>query len=277
MRNTAPNAKTRDSGARTATKLFDLKLKKEVPFYSKAALREVNAAEFIPYACHYDEDTILTKSGDLLQILKIDGLPFETADPEWLLFQKNLRNTILRTITKSRYAVYVHTIRRRQHIYPEGEFPRGFANDLNRAWKSKHSKLDLYVNDFYLTLIQRARPGGIVGLRDRFNSLFKKLDKNGQEAELKLAHKELQSVTQRFLANLKEYGVRLLRTEKTSAGFFSEPARFFSNLINLEDRPVLVPSMDMARYLPSKRIFFGKDALEVRGATSSHLAALLSI
>lgn len=277
MRNTAQNAETRGSGGRTATPRFDLKLRKKAPSLSNTAAREIDAAEFIPYACHYDGNTILTKSGDLLQIIKIDGLPFETADPDWLIFQKNLRNTILRTITKSRYAVYVHTIRRKHDNYPEGDFPQGFANDLNLAWKNKQAKLDLYVNDFYLTLIQRARPAGIAGFKERFHSLFRKFEKSEQELELKLAHKELNSITQRFLTNLKDYGVRLLGLDETEAGFFSEPARFFSQLVNLEDRPVLLPSMEMARYLPTKRLFFGKDALEARGVRNGHLAAILSI
>ncbi|HCU23620.1 MAG TPA: VirB4 family type IV secretion/conjugal transfer ATPase [Deltaproteobacteria bacterium] len=277
MPNTALNAETKDSGERTATPLLDLKLREKACSLADIAAREISAAEFIPYACHYDENTILSKSGDLLQILKIDGLPFETAGHDWLLFQKNLRNTILRTLTKSRYAVYVHSIRRKQDSYPEGVFPSGFAHDLNEAWKNKHSKLDLYVNDFYLTLIQRARPAGIAGFKQRFESLFRKFEKSGQELELKRAHKELSSITQRFLSNLKDYGARLLGLEESEAGCFSEPARFFSQLINLEDRPVLLPAMEMARYLPAKRLFFGKDALETRGVRSGHLAAILSI
>jgi type IV secretion system protein VirB4 len=277
MQNTARNVETKDSGGRIATPLFDLKLKSKTPAYSKFASREVDASEFIPYACHYDENTILTKSGDLLQIIKIDGLPFETADPDWLVFQKNLRNTILRSITKSRYAVYVHTIRRKQNIYPDGEFPQGFASDLNQAWKNKQSRLDLYVNDFYLTLIQKARASGIAGLKDRFRSFTQKLDKGEQERELKLAHKELRSITDRFLTNLKDYGARLLGMVKNEKGLFSEPAQLFGQLINLEDSPVLAPAMGLDCYLPSKRLFFGKDAVEVRGVTSSKLAAVISI
>src|SRR5262245_35537192 len=132
MQNIRQNAAIKDSGARTATRL-DLRLKAPSPAQTSLAEREVSASQFLPYACHYNDSTILTKSGDLLQIIKIDGLPFETADPDWLTFQKNLRNTLLRTIAKNQYAVYVHTIRRKQKVYPEGIFPTGFSKDLNEA------------------------------------------------------------------------------------------------------------------------------------------------
>ncbi|OGP07553.1 MAG: hypothetical protein A2048_08705 [Deltaproteobacteria bacterium GWA2_45_12] len=249
-------------------------MKLKVSPFLKVAKAEVKSADFIPYTCHYDENTILTKSGDLLQIIKINGIAFETADGDWLEFQKNIRNTLLRSIAKSGYAVYAHTIRRKQNIYPDGKFPHGFGNDLNEAWKNKHDSLELYVNDFYLSIIQKAYTPGLAGLK---GFVSKKLKQDVQSSHLKLAYKELQSVSNRFLANLKDYGPKLLGMVQTDKGLFSEPAQFFSQLVNLEDRPILAPQMEMARYLPSKRLFFGKDAMEARGITSTKLGAILSI
>ncbi len=277
MPRAAQNVKTKDFGEATATTFLDLKVKKTVPLFSKVAQRELGASEFIPYACHYDENTILTKTGDLLQVLKIEGLAFETADPKWLNFQKDLRNTMLRSIAKSQYALYVHTIRRKQNIYPEGEFSPGFANYLNEAWKEKHSTLELYVNDFYLTIIQKAKASGIAGLKGKVQSLLRKANPQEQNLALQLAHKELTSVSSRFLTNLKPYGTRLLGMAQSGIVSHSEPARFFSQLINLEDRPVLAPAMGLDRYLSSKRLLFGKEALEVRGMRESKIAAMISV
>ncbi len=277
MQNTARNVKTRDFGARTATTLFNLKLNAKRPALQKVAQAEARGADFIPYACHYDQNTLLTKSGDLIQFLKIGGLPFETSDPDFLNLQKNLRNTLFRSITKSRYAVYVHMVRRKQNVYPEGNFPEGFSKELNEAWKKKHSGLELYVNDFYLSVIQKTRADGIGGLKEKLKSFSRKNNQTQHDIEIKLAHKELQSITQRFLANLKDYGTKLLGMVESEAGLFSEPIQFLSSLINLEDRPLLAPSMDISKYLCSKRLFFGRDALEVRGNMGSKVAALLSI
>ncbi|OGP09028.1 MAG: hypothetical protein A2048_06000 [Deltaproteobacteria bacterium GWA2_45_12] len=254
---------------------FDIKLKNENPKLLKTAQDEMQISAFIPYSCHYDEHTVLTKSGDLLQVIKIAGLPFETADPDWLTFQKDIRNTILRSIGKSQYAIYAHTIRRKRNVYPDGSFPVGFSNDLNTAWKNKQSGLELYVNDFYLTIIHKSRQDGIAGLRDKLKALSG--SKADTEQELKLAFKELDSITSRFIANLRDYGPKLLGMVKNGKGFYSEPAQFFSQLINLQDCPTLAPAMEMSKYLACKRLFFARDALEARGMTSSKVAAILSI
>jgi type IV secretion system protein VirB4 len=150
---------------------FDIRLKKAKPKLLETAQNEISSSEFIPYACHYNEHTILTKSGDLLQVIKIAGLSFETADPDWLTFQKDVRNTILRSIGKIQYAIYAHTIRRKRNVYPDGSFPAGFSNNLNEAWRNKQSGLELYVNDFYLTIIHKSRQEGIAGLRDKLKAL----------------------------------------------------------------------------------------------------------
>lgn len=33
--------------------------------------------DFIPIACHYDENTLLTKNGELIQIIQINGINAE--------------------------------------------------------------------------------------------------------------------------------------------------------------------------------------------------------
>lgn len=36
-----------------------------------------SAEDFIPIACHYDSNTLLTKNGELLQIIQINGINSE--------------------------------------------------------------------------------------------------------------------------------------------------------------------------------------------------------
>lgn len=274
---TAHAAETNASGEETLMTRYNLKLKKTAPRFEGISKREYRASEFIPYACHYDENTILTKSSCLLQVIKIEGLAFETADDDLLCFRKNLRNTMFRTMASGRYGIYVHMVRRKQAVYPEGRFPHGFSKKLNEAWREKHSSLKLFVNDFYLTIIQKPATTGISGIKGHWNSLWKKRNPQGQSDELKAAHKDLMAVSRRFLNNLKDYGGRLLGMVENGQGLFSEPAEFFSTLINLETREIQAPEMGLDRYLPYKRLLFGRDAFEARGNLDSRVGAILSI
>jgi len=256
---------------------FRLKLRKEDSKLGAIASREHRESEFIPYACHYDDNTILTKSGCLLQVLKIEGLAFETADDDFLCFRKNLRNTLFRSIAKSQYGLYLHTVRRRQSVYPEGKFPKGFSHQMNEAWRKKHSGLQLFVNDFYLTIIQKPKAAGVAGIKDWWKTLSKKKIGIEQTESLRAAHQELRAVSQRFVTNLKDYGAHQLGMLEKERGLFSELAGFFSLLINLESQEVQAPQMGLDRYLPNRRLTFGRDAFEVRSATAGKLGAILSV
>ena len=44
------------------------------------ATREVTVGSRLPYARHVDDVTLITRDGMLLQVLKLEGFPFETAD-----------------------------------------------------------------------------------------------------------------------------------------------------------------------------------------------------
>ena len=109
--------------------------------------REVHESDHIPYACHYDEKTLLTKQEDLLQVIHLSGLPFETADDELVVLRKNLRNSLVRTAADSRFAIYAHTVRRRLSLAPEGSFCDGFAQELDQRWRRKQDKTKRFVNE----------------------------------------------------------------------------------------------------------------------------------
>ena len=105
--------------------------------YSK---REVSAANFVPYHHHYDERTIITKKKELLQVIKLEGFSFETADDEEIDMKKMVRNSLFKSMADGSLALWFHIVRRRKSVYPSGEFKHGFADYVNRKWKEKHRK-----------------------------------------------------------------------------------------------------------------------------------------
>lgn len=241
------------------------------------ARREAPASLYIPYSSHYDAQTIQTRNGQLLQVLKIDGLSFRTADSDTLDMRKHLRNALFKSIASHNYALYIHTVRRRQPAFPEGVFTPGFAADLNDQWRHKHESRSLYANDLYITVVRRGQGGRVGRVQHWIERLSHAASKEREQEYLRDAAKDLRDTITRFTTNLDPYGVEVLGIKKTDAGHVSEPLRFLSRLINLDDRPVLVPRQDLRTYLPYKRHIFGPRALEVRGPSSSRYAAMISI
>ena len=125
--------------------------------YSK---REYSAAEFIPYLHHYDNETIITKNGELIQFIKIEGFSFETADDEDVDMKKMVRNSLFKSLADGTFSLWFHTIRRRKSAYPAGTMTGSFARTINEHWKQKHHSKDSYVNELYISVIRKADTEG---------------------------------------------------------------------------------------------------------------------
>src|SRR5258708_9733289 len=138
------------------------------PAGSEAKKKEQRLRRFIPYIAHYDAETLLTEDDQLIQIIKLEGLAFQTRDEEDLRRQKRFRNRLVRSIAKSDFGVTVHVIRRKHFEYPEGTFPNRFCAELHAAWRRKHEPSGQYVHHIYLSLAKLPhKPGALAGATDR--------------------------------------------------------------------------------------------------------------
>ena len=86
-----------------------MKLFKNRSARDKYAKDEYSASNFIPYSCHWNRRTILTKNEELLQVIKVGGFSFETADDEDLDIKKNLRNNLLKGLSTGGISLFFHT------------------------------------------------------------------------------------------------------------------------------------------------------------------------
>jgi len=241
-------------------------------------LNEVGLERFIPYTHHVDEYTLATKDGYLLQVIRLEGFPFETADQAELNYRKVLRNSLWRGMANSRFALYQHIVRRRISDYPDGAFD-GFCAELNNAWREQLAGKQLFANDQYLTVIRRPLRG-TVGVMQRIAQLISSsADKEALQIERRANLKALNDATRTIVTTLAGYQPRRLGFTKNTAGTFSEALSFLSYLINHERRPVRVPRLALDHYLGCKRPFFGAESVEIRGAARHDvtLGAMLSI
>ena len=244
----------------------------------KESLREKSVGEFVPYTRHVDPETIATKDGHYLQVLELDGFPFETADQQELNQRKFIRNTMWRGLASSRFAVYYHIVRREQQLYPEGSF-EGFAADLDQAWQRKLSEKRQFSNRQYLSVVRRPLSGAVGWFSEVGRLLSSKTDRLAVEAQRATDIKELREATDKLLGDLQSYGARRLRTYGTDEGTYSEVLSFLSYLIDQEHRPVLLSPTPLDTYLGRKRPFFGDETFALRGPTKSDqlYGAMISI
>lgn len=242
------------------------------------AKREVSAADFIPYDHHWDKETIITKDKELIQVIKIDGFSFETADDDVVDMKKLVRNSLYKSMAEGTFAMWFHMIRRRQSAYPGGKLPPGFAKYLDDKWRNKHHSRHSFVNELYITVVRKKDTKGAAKIENIFQKLERRTNKEADAEQIREMHKELKEAVYRVMATFKDYGARVLTTKMTEYGPVSEPLEFLSKIVNTGDsQQMLVPSLPIANYLPINRMYFGSRAIEIRTPTGTKYAGIISI
>lgn len=255
-----------------------LQFKKRRASHAWYTEHEIMAAEFIPYSYHLDPETIVTKNKELMQVIRVGGFSFETADDEDVDMRKIARNSLLKSMADGEFALWFTTVRRRKKAFPEGEFAPGFARMVNQRWKEKHKSKHAFVNELYITVIRKEDKAGFAKVGAYFERFAAAVDERQREQAMKEAHKELKEAANRIAASLRDYNAEVLTCIETEYGTFSEPLEFLGKLINCgESQPVQVPTTEIGHILPTQRMYFGDNAIEIRGSTRRRFASMVSI
>jgi type IV secretion system protein VirB4 len=141
--------------------------------FGAIAAREKAIADMLPYLRHVDDQTIRTKDGMLMSFVKFDGFCFQTADQAEINLKLEGRNTFVRALNDSRFAVYSHIIRREIQPSIDGKFVNPFCDLLNQRYSASIRDQRMFVNDLYLTVIRKGFQGK-VGMADTVMKGFRK-------------------------------------------------------------------------------------------------------
>ncbi|MYL97662.1 VirB4 family type IV secretion/conjugal transfer ATPase [Novosphingobium sp. FGD1] len=243
---------------------------------ARFASKEVLAGDRLPYAALVDENVVRLRDGSVMLSLMVPGFAFETADTDELNAHVATREVLLRSSLDARFVLYHHVIRRRVEIEMDGRFEDPVAAHIDARWRARTSSGALFVNDQFVTLVRRPARGK-AGWADRLGRMMKS---RAEAVEADPADvRALRAAASAMVASLGAYGARLLGDYEAPAGRCSEVLELLSALYNGEMRPVRRPSdeTDIGHMLPYRRVSFGMDAMEVRGATGGGFCSIVSL
>lgn len=240
--------------------------------------REVHVSDFIPYACHVDKHTLLTKNGELLQTIKITGFTFEAVGSKKLDLRATIRKALLNNLESNNYAIWFHTIRRKKNLDPGGNYPEGFPRMMHQAWCDRHDWAHKYINELYVTIVREGETAQISKPKMFMRALFPRSEARSRYAYLNQAHEQLEQAVQGVMKTLEEFGAKRLGIIEREGTYYSEPMEFLGKIINLEEVPMPLSPKDISEVLPSQKVAFGFNALEVKGKqTGQHFGAVLTV
>ena len=227
---------------------------------------DVVESDFVPYACLFDANTILTKNGELLQIIKITGFTYEAISNDDVDLRNVIRQAIMQGIDSNEYAVWFHTLRRKKNLSPDGQYPDEFSDRLHKAWKLRNEWDRKYTNELYVTIVKDGQPAEIHSPKGFIEGLIPAVDRRVRNKYLERIAPELDATVVRILDALRDFGAKRLTMVKRGDRYYGEHLEFLEKLINLEERPMPIEEMALSDYLTSGEISFAYNAMEVRTA-----------
>ena len=101
--------------------------------------REFLISSQIPYTAQVSEHVVRTKWGDYVQVFRLAGASFESADDEQLNNWHERLAIAWRNIASPNVALWTHVIRRRERTYPAARSSR-VRRGAQRALQSAHQR-----------------------------------------------------------------------------------------------------------------------------------------
>ncbi|NRA74039.1 MAG: VirB4 family type IV secretion/conjugal transfer ATPase [Rickettsiales bacterium] len=250
----------------------------------KYAKREYSNADFIPFLCHWNDTTILTKSEELVKVIKVGGFSFETADDEDLDIRKNLRNTLFKGLETGGTTLYFHIVRRRENIFASSEaaLKKAKSNDfvgyVDYEWQKKQLGRETFINELYITIIKRPEKAGAAIVEYMIKKLKQQTSKTEWENQMRDMYDGLEETTGRIMATLSEYSPELLSIVEADFGYYSQILEFFGKIVNIGDEIKYgVNYKNIDHYLSTNRFYFSDKFVEIVGGKENRYAGVVSI
>lgn len=255
--------------------------------------------EFIPYHSYYNPHTIVTKNGELLQVIKIEGNfrgePCENLDGIHASICGTIRQVIAQSNLNQKVSFWLHTMRKRTPIVStlsggDTEFPEEFSDYVNSQWKKEQNWEYSYKNDIYLTILYDGQAIKLFDAKNigvsaipRFNNRFCNRYLDGAYPILdELSTFILEGIRSQYKANRLSLVERVMPTAGKVARpsvFYSEFMEFLGRIVNLRSETFPLPDLDLSVAAQTTQLVFGFNAIEARNADlgDRRFAAMLSV
>ncbi len=236
-----------------------------------------NAQDFIPIACHYNNETLLTKNGELIQILQVNGVNSEYISDQLLSLRSIVREALKNNITSNDVSCWIHTIRHHTNLDDSAKYSSLLADFIHNIWSQKNYWREKFVNTLYISIVYKGGDLKIKNLSSFLNSLSFKSIENFHNQFLAKAIKYLSCITDGIIEDLQQFSSTKLSIRIKDDQVYSDLLFFYRRIIHLSESKVEVQYCDCSLELATHQYSFGSDKLEVINDKIRKFAAIVSI
>ncbi len=239
------------------------------------ASAKVLDVDFIPYACHYNDSTILTKNGNLLQVIKIEDYKISTTSEELKDLRSEIRNTLAKNINISEFALWIYTVRKNGDFNLKWKDTGDFSDELHNSWHTLDKDKLKYTNELYIVILINSLNES---LKDVVGALSFSYVKNKHKLHLQNKFKKLQKVVDSTLTDLEPFQARKLQLILCKDfRVRSEILEFFNFTVTLTHSKYYISDQELSEDIKNLKIAFGFNSFQVINNDQQKFGAILSI
>ncbi|MGH8217983.1 MAG: VirB4 family type IV secretion/conjugal transfer ATPase [Steroidobacteraceae bacterium] len=243
------------------------------PLGAVRARSEIELAERIPYTAQVAPNVVRTAFGDYVQMFRLAGASFQSADDVELNVWHEHLNILWRNIASSQVAVWTHLVRRREQIGCESQSEQGFAASLAGRYRRRLSGETLMVNELYVSLVYRP----VAPAASWLARLISRARPDAGARSLADALEACDKLARTTLASLERYEPEPLTVYRRGLRYCSRALELLALLIDGEPAPVALSGAPLSHTLGTVRLLFGNETIEYRAAARTRIAAMLGI
>jgi type IV secretion system protein VirB4 len=239
------------------------------------ARREPDLAQCIPYTAHVAPGVIRTTLGDYVQVFRLSGVSFQTADDIELNAWHERLGVLWRNLASPQLALWSHLIRQRVPIAGTGGgMQAGFASRLDSKYRQRLSSETLMMNELFVSLVYRPVASAPASWLTR---LLSRGRAEATRLELRDALEACEKLAGTVRASLERYEPEPLEVYRVGERSYSRALELIAQLLDAERTSVPLPRAPLSRALGTARLLFGNEVIEYRAPARTRFAAMLGI
>ncbi|MFQ3307787.1 MAG: type IV secretion system protein VirB4 [Candidatus Midichloriaceae bacterium] len=245
----------------------------------KKSIFNENIADLIPVVCHYDSKTLLTKNGDLLQIISVEGFVKNGEEVTGLDLREEVRKTLKEYVTDPEIAIYIHVCRDYKDIMPKkyDEKENAIVQGIENKWCEKNNWDKQLVNTIYITLLKKGPRIKFFNIADFISSIIPFALKKKYSKYFTKAITELDKVSHNIAESLGIFSTKILTVFEKNQELYSEPLSFYHYLMCFVKSDIKIEKIDFSSLLSDIKLESDFNVTTIYYENTTKFVALYSI